>query len=428
MSSARRNLMILAAVAILAAGALLVRAHRAPARASAGAVAQFAATGPRVETAMARIGSVARFVRGEGRIAAAPDGISQLSFAVAGRIAAVEVHVGQHVRAGDAVARLDLSTVSAAAEGDLAALATQAQAARERLAVATVELERAQRLARSTSGAELSSEAAQVRQDQARIAGDQAALRRARTLYRGGVDALKDVEAARQQLALDRAALAADRAKLPDALLQAKQRYAQAVSDAAAASAALSAARRGASNATLRAPIDGVVTALDKNPGEWADPGAVVATVVNPATAELRVALPEDEAALVQTGDPAQAGSARGRVVRVVHPLDPTTQMGQAIVTFSSDPPRALGAVLPVEIRTGVHRGVTLVPQTAVVQDPASGAYTVFARSGRTGRFAPVAVRVGWAHGGWQEVRAAAIRPGTSVATYGSYELLAAGS
>ncbi|TAM89266.1 HlyD family efflux transporter periplasmic adaptor subunit, partial [bacterium] len=257
-----------------------------------------AAPAQHVQTAAVRIGNVAHEVRGEGRIAAAPGGIAQLSFAEAGRIAAVDVHAGQHVSAGEEVARLDLTTVGAAANGNIQPLAVQQGAAQERLDIATRQLERARRLTHSP-GSELSPEAAQVRQDQARLQGDRSALERQQTLLQGGVAALKDVEAARQQVTLDEAALAADRAKLPDSLLQARQNYAQALSDAAAGSATLDAARRGESNATLRAPIDGVVTTVERNPGEWADAGAVIATVVNPAAAQLRVALSGDQAALV---------------------------------------------------------------------------------------------------------------------------------
>lgn len=422
MSPRSRTLVIASALAALVIVVALLRGHP---RGAAAAPGDRASAATHIQSASVRIGDVVQEIRGEGRVVAAPGGMTQLSFSEAGRIASVNVHIGQRIAAGETVASLDLSTVSAAANGNAQPLAVQQQAAQERLDVARRELERAQRLARSP-GSELSPEAAQVRQDQARLSGDRSALAREQTLFKGGVAALKDVEAARQQAALDEAALAADRAKLPDSLLQARQAYAQAVSDAAASGASLALARRGESNAMLHSSIDGVVTALERNPGEWADAGAVVATVINPATAQLSVALPGDQAAIVEAGDPVRAGGISGRVLRVVRPLDLTTQMGQAIVAFDAAPRAALNSVLPVQIETGVHHGVTLVPVSAVVQDPASGEYDVFARNAK-GNFDAVKVKVGWSHDGWEEVRSGAIKAGVTVATYGSYELLATG-
>ncbi|TAM72879.1 HlyD family efflux transporter periplasmic adaptor subunit [bacterium] len=423
MSPRSRTLVTMGALAALIIVVALLRGHQ---RGAAAAPGDQASAPPRVQTASVRIGDIAQEVRGEGRVVAAPGGMAALSFSEAGRIASVNVHVGQHVAAGEAMASLDLSTVSAAANGNVQPLTVQQQATQERLDVAKRELERAQRLARSP-GSELSPEAAQVRQDQARLAGDRSALAREQILFKGGVAALKDVEAARQQVALDEAALAADRAKLPDSLLQARQAYAQAVSDAAASGASLALARRGESNATLRSSIDGVVTALERNPGEWADAGAVVATVVNPSSAQLSVALPGDQAAVVEAGDPVRADGISGRVLRVVRPLDPTTQMGQAVVAFDLTPKTALGSVLLVEIETGVRRGVTLVPVSAVVQDPADGEYDVFVRNAK-GSFDSVKVEVGWSRRGWEEVHSRSIKAGVTVATYGSYELLATGN
>ncbi|MDE2571956.1 MAG: HlyD family efflux transporter periplasmic adaptor subunit, partial [bacterium] len=184
--------------------------------------------------------------------------------------------------------------------------------------------------------------------------------------------------------------------------------------------------RNAEANASLRAPISGVVTSLAMQRGEWASAGATIATIVNPAEVTLRVSLPADQTQRVQPGDAVQAGGITGHVWQVVHPLDPTTQMGQAIVTFDRTPSEPLGTVLPVTIRTGMHDHVLTVPATAVVQDPATGKYTIFVRDKNAG-YTPVGVRVGWSSDGLQEVRAAGLQAGEKVATYGSYELLSSG-
>ena len=453
MQSGKRRMAVLSAVAAAAAVIFfvaVVRAHHVAATPVGGAGP---GSGPNVQTASVRVGTIARYIRGVGRIVTQPGGTVDASFTQAGRIARIGVRMGDRVAAGQEIARLDLQPLAlqavqaqsslaaadASTAGSPSPVFVQERAARERLAVARQLLARAERLARS-GGKELSSQQASILQDEARVRGDLAALQRERTLLRGGVAARKDVEAAQQQLALDEAALAADRAKAGDPVLQARQAYAQALADATAASIAAKSAvasreqasagaalaRATLANGILRAPISGIVTAVTKSPGEWTNPGDPIATVVNPKASELVVAVSADEAERVVPGDIVKAGNAVGRVVNVVRPLNPMTQMSQVAAVFSAGAPAQIGSVLPVDIRTGVRTGVPIVPISAVVQDPSTQAYTVFVR-GANGRFVPVTVRLGWSEGKWEEVHAAQVRAGTVVATYGSYELLAAG-
>ncbi|MDE2573395.1 MAG: biotin/lipoyl-binding protein, partial [bacterium] len=202
--SRRNRTLIAASAAALAIVVVLValHLHRSPAAADAPASAQ-SGGGPRVETATVRYGNVSYEVRGEGTISSAPGGISQASFTEAGRIAAVAVHIGEHVAAGQVLAQLDLAPLALQARqasGDLAAAEASTkgspapvtlalQAAQVRLQVAKRRLDRAERLAKSSGGNELSPEAAQVRQDQAKVAGDRSALQREQTLFKAGVAA-----------------------------------------------------------------------------------------------------------------------------------------------------------------------------------------------------------------------------------------------
>lgn len=446
----RNARLVLAAAAIVAIVLIWVSVRGSGAKDPTRATS---ATGPAVQTARVRIGTVASFVRGVGRIVSQPGGSADMSFPQAGRIASIEMRIGQQVSAGQELARLDiqpLALAAAQAQGALAAadagvagspapILVQQQAAQERLAVARRLLRRAERLAASPGG-EMSSQQALILQDESRVNGDQAALSRAKVLLEGGVAARKDVEAAQQQLALDQAALAADRAKVSDPLLNARQAYAQALNDAAAADigaksavarreqalASLSLAQITEANGILRAPISGVITAINKSPGEWANAGDIVAGIVNPQASELLVSVPADEAGSIAPGDPVHAGTATGRVLHVVRPLDPVTQMAQVAVVFSGRAPAATGSALAADIQTGVRRGATLVPASAVVQDPSTQAYTVFARDSK-GKFTPIIVKLGWTQGKLQQVLSRRLPAGTVVATYGSYELLASG-
>lgn len=439
-----------AILAVLAIGAGLAIVRNAGATPPPGATAS---TGPRVQTELVRIGSVASYVHGVGRIVSRPSGTVDVSFPQAGRIARVDVRIGEPVVAGQELASLDvqpLALAAAQAQGALAAadasasgrpapVLVQERAAAERLAVARQLLQRAERLAGSRSG-EISSQQALILQGESRVRGDQTALSREQVLLKGGVAARKDVEAVQQQLALDQAALAADRAKVNDPLLSARQAYSQALTDAAAASiaaksalagreqslASLALAQASLANGILRSPISGVITAVNKSSGEWANAGDAIARVINPRASELLVSVPADEAEGIATGDPVRVGGAVGRVLHVVRPLDPVTQMAQVTVVFWGRAPAQIGSALPAEIRTGVRRGVTIVPVTAVVQDPSTQAYTVFAKD-RKGQFAPIIVKLGWTEGKWEQVYSKQLRAGTLVATYGSYELLAAG-
>lgn len=170
----------------------------------------------------------------------------------------------------------------------------------------------------------------------------------------------------------------------------------KAVADAQAALSALRREGAGQSVQTLRAPFDGVVTAIPVAIGDRTQPGAALATIARQGAIVVTVGI--DPAARDQIHSGAAARLARlggagnaplaGSVVRVDGQLNPVTRLVDADIGF---PAGALlnGEAIKVEIATGTSRG-WLVPHAAVVSsgDKAS----VFQVEGSKARAVPVTV------------------------------------
>lgn len=345
---------------------------------------------PQVATATARYGSIDVTVDAVGRLGSSAGSDSRLAFAVAGRIATVYVHVGERVAAGQPLAALDATTYALAArQASADATAASAQAA-----------------------------AAGVDRWSAKIAFDAAALERAQRLFAAGVSARKDVDAARSQLASDRAERRAAGAGNAAAEAQAQS------ADARAALAA-----HDAGSAVLRAPADGIVTAILHSPGESVDPTVPAIALAPATTGAITLDVSAADASRVAAGDPVQLRSDSGRAIAgtvagVAGAVDPASQSAQVVVR--ADVPAALaGTALSGRIVVARSRG-TLVPYASVVADPQTGKTLVFVqvreKDGDTG-FEPRDVRVVFSNADTALVTG--VRPGERVAARGAFELLA---
>ena len=303
----------------------------------------------------------------------------------------IYVHVGQHVAAGEALASLDSRSLSLSASQAAAdARAASAQA-----------------------------EAASVDRYTTKLEVDRAAVARAERLYQAGVDAYKDVEAAR-------AALAADVADARAA--SADRTAAQAAAQSAAAKSAL--ASGDLARATLRSPIDGVVIAIARRAGEAVDPSVPVISVSAASQSEATLTVSASDAAQISVGNPAEIRTsptavALGRVSGVATALDPATQA--ATVTVAGVPPNAVaGSAVSVRITVGHARGL-LVPQAAIVTDPQSGENDVFVlQKQQDGSFKFAARKVELGHeDGTTAQLTSGVHVGERVASQGAFELLA---
>lgn len=345
---------------------------------------------PAVPTAIVRAGELDVTLSESGRVGAPAGATSQLAFPAAGILGDIYVHVGQHVAAGDALASLDRRSLSLAADQAAAdARAANAQA-----------------------------QAASVDRYSTKIAVDRAALSRARRLFEAGVDAQKDVEAARAQLALDEA----------DAhSYVANQSAAQAQAQSAAARSQI--ASGDLARATLRSPIEGVVIAIGRRPGEAVDPTVAVISVGAATQSEATLTVSASDAARIHVGDAAElsAGSlsAHGRITGVANALDPATQA--ATVTVTGVPEGVVaGSAIVAKITIGHSHGL-LVPQAAIVTDPQSGENVVFVYAKQKDGSTKVEARkVEVSHeDGTTALLTSGVEAGDHVASQGAFELLA---
>ena len=230
---------------------------------------------------------------------------AQLGFEAAGRIDTILVHEGDRVKAGQELARLDQSELSARrqqASGQLAA------------AQATLsELERGSRTEEVQQGKDQLAAANQ------RLADAQRDLDRTKRLFDGGAVSREALDKA--QLAFDVAQSQHDQAAQAFQLLQIGPRPERIDAQRAAVAAAQGTVQQinaMLGNAVIHAPFDGVVTVKDREIGETVSPGAPVLTVTNLNDRWVRIYIPETRIGAVHLGEGAQitADTYKGRVYR----------------------------------------------------------------------------------------------------------------
>ncbi len=373
-------------VVVAIAGFFLLRHKSSP-----DAAAQSEAA-PSVQLATVRYGDFSVVLSEAGHVGAPAGTTSQLSFPNPGILRNVYVRVGEHISAGEPLASQDTRPLSLAAQQAAAdAQAAQAQAS-----------------------------AAAVDRFSTKLAVDRAAVARAQRLYAAGVVAVKDVEAARAQLDAD----------LADAKSAGANRTA-AQAQAQSASVKAELANTDLARGTLTSPVDGVVTAINKRPGEPVDPTTPVISVGPPQQREATLQVPSADAAQITVGDPAKlhiAGveaSSAGRVLAVVPAIDPSTQA--ATVVVSGVPANAVGGnAVQADITVSNVHGL-LVPQSAIVQDPQSGDNVVFVQQRQKDgsiKFAQRTVSIAHEDGKTAQL-SAGVSPGQKVAAQGAFELLA---
>jgi RND family efflux transporter MFP subunit len=442
-------------VAAIAALGLWLGTHRGQSAARVPAPAP-----PSVPIVQARWGSFAVRISAQGHVGPPAGSSAKIPFAQPGIVGAVDVRVGDHVTAGQAVAELRQesfafglaqatadSVAAANSYGGGAVPSAALGSAQAKLATARNRL----RTLEAGGQAALSNRIAAVsaaRQAAVKVETDQTNLARVQQLFAGGVSAARDVQAAQAQLANDEADQRAADARVQAAgadfsaaLAQGRADVAQAQSDvrlasaqrgvlgaqASSAQARMASARLALQNAILRAPADGVVIAVLKHPGESVDVTTPVVEIGPPEDASVTLQIPGDAARSVHVGDPAVVSLARGgaatpgRVAAVVPAVDLATQV--ATVVVRGVPAGAVpGDAISGTVTVGHRRGV-IVPQTSLVQDPQSGKIVVFVPDGQ-GKFTMRDVAVG-ASDDATAVLDSGLRPGERIAARGGYELLA---
>lgn len=354
--------------------------------------AQPAAVNQEVALASARDAQYVESLTAIGRVGAPAGTAAKLSFAESGILQSVTVRIGERVTAGEALANLDT--------GGLVLSAQQARA--------------------DAAAAQANVRQSSVDRTSTKISVDEAALRREESLYAAGVAALKDVQAARAQLAQDRADASTAVAGVQGSSAQL---------ESARARAAL--ADRDLANGTLRSPISGVVAAIYKRAGEAVDTSTPVIAVAPSTTSEITLDVPVADAARIHNGDPVQFSipgtslRSSGRVTGVSTAADPATQSASVVVTGAPSAAPA-GSAVQAQIAVAHDRGI-VIPQSAIVQDPQSGDTLVFVQSrGKDGdmKFEQRTVRVAQQNGTVALI-ASGLHAGERIAAHGAFELLA---
>jgi HlyD family secretion protein len=214
---------------------------------------------------------------------------AQLGFQAAGRIAEIRVREGDQVAAGDVLAHLDRSELTA----------------RREQAAAAVEAARAQLrdLELGSRSEEVAEAAAAVEAARDRLADAQRDAERTAMLFAGGAVPAEADDKAR--LGVEMAASQLTQAEERLRLLRAGPRRERIEAQRAAlaqAEAGLRAVEVSLANLTLTAPFAGVVTVRHREPGEVVAAGVPVLTLLDRADRWVRIYVPEDRLAAVQVG------------------------------------------------------------------------------------------------------------------------------
>ncbi|HEX3551454.1 MAG TPA: efflux RND transporter periplasmic adaptor subunit [Candidatus Elarobacter sp.] len=301
-------------------------------------------------------------------------------------IADVLVQEGDRVRAGQVLARLvtdDLEAQLASAQRVVGEDVARYQQAAYQTGAVSAQDEAAVRSAQAS-----------LRQAQVDLAGAQTDLKRYRTLASQGYVPQQTVEQQRTTVASDEAAVNAARAALNQALAnarangtgadagaqQAQLTAARAAADAAQAS--VEQLRRQIARATIVAPVDGVVDAVNANPGEYPS-GRQLFTIE--AIDRVYAALPASSAQVlvVRPGAAATIASGggvrrdRGTVAAVLDQVQPgTTNFTVKVLVANADAHLHAGMPVTGVVDEPVVRGI-VVPVTAFVDDTRSTVYLV---------------------------------------------------
>jgi RND family efflux transporter MFP subunit len=228
--------------------------------------------------------------------------------------------------------------------------------------------------------------------------------------------------AARDDAALARAQELKERGFLSQASLDtalANQRASQA--NLASANAALSETQTRLSQATIRAPVAGLIISRSVTRGQIVAAGTELFRMVRDGRLELDAQVPEAELPLVRPGQAATltadqaTGPVTGRVRIVTPEVDPQTRLGVARVTLNPGSGLRPGMFARATIDVGAAPALTVPAQAVVFRDGKAGVYIVGANN--VVRFTPVTTGE---RAGANVIIASGLQPGVRVVVQGA--------
>lgn len=205
-----------------------------------------------------------------------------------------------------------------------------------------------------------------------------------------------EANASRDDAALARSQELKERGFLSQASLDtalANQRSSQA--GVAQARASLSQSQTQLSQATIRAPVSGLIISRSVTRGQIVAAGTELFRMVRDGRLELDAQVPETELALIRAGMAAeitsdQAGATTGSVRIVTSEVDPETRLGIARIALASGSGLRPGMFARASIDVGAQPGVTVPTSAVLYRENRAGVYVVEADS--TVRFVAVEV------------------------------------
>lgn len=224
-------------------------------------------------------------------------------------------------------------------------------------------------------------EGAYVRQGQPLVQLNDAVLRAQLGQQQASV-AAAEANVARDEAALARAQELRERGFLSQAGLDnalANERASKAGLDSARAS--LSEIRTRVNQATIRAPVSGMVASRSVTRGQIVQPGTELFRLVRDGRLELDAQVPETELRLVRPGMTAtitseQAGQTTGTVRIVTPEVDPQTRLGVARISIGGGGLRP-GMFARAEIDVGPQPALTVPSQAIVYREGRPGVYVI---------------------------------------------------
>ncbi len=232
-----------------------------------------------------------------------------------------------------------------------------------------------------------------VRQGQALIQLNDALLRAQLRQQQAAVQTA-EANLSRDEAALARAQELKERGFLSQASLDtalAEQRASAA--NLASARASLSETQTRVNQATIRAPVSGLISSRSVTRGQIVQAGSELFRMVRDGRLELDAQVPEAELALVRPGMPAtiisdQAGQASGTVRIVTPQVDPQTRLGVARVALAGGTALKPGMFARAEIDAGSQPSLTVPAAAVVFRENRAGVYVLANDS--TVSFAPI--------------------------------------
>ena len=176
---------------------------------------------------------------------------------------------------------------------------------------------------------------------------------------------------------------------------------------------------------TVRAPFTGYIVKQHTELGQWLNPGAPVATLIDLSLIKVRLPLPERYLLEIKVGDPARITfdalgpeAFTGRVTAVIPSADEKSRSLPLEISLPNPDGRIKAGLLARATLRGAERKVLLVPKDALVLD--RGRATVWVVNSETVK--PVKVTPGEAYGRQIMIKGQ-IKPGQQVVVQGNERL-----